>query len=171
MKKIILSLCCLISFSTFASSIWDSPEYKGHHDKLFKYEIGEKISNFDKEINYLGNDWFLLPSENGSIYYALLNPKTKEISKIRIVTPFNTVVTGQEIKYLDDLLGKGTDTTNFISYKKDDLKVEISSDFDLLGKYYDKTYTIIDLIGQKETMKRDESLDEIYRNSRMIRHK
>lgn len=171
MKKVLLSLCCLLSASSFANTIWDSPEFKMHHDKIFKYEIGDKVKDYDKEINYLGENWFLLPSENGSYYYALTNPKNNEISQIRIVTPFDDVTTGRELRYFEELLGKSIDTSNFVTYQKGDLKVDVSTDFDLLGKYYDKTYTIIDLIDSKQSLKRSKEYDNIYRNSRMIRHK
>lgn len=174
LKTIVVSFFALTISSTYAKDFVkqeDSVEYHIHTENLFAYKVNDI---YDKEpikvIKYLGDEWFLASDDGSAIYYLQVDPIYKTISRVRIMYPFNEVRMGKEIKYLEDKYGQLLDSgAKYLQIEEGDLRIRISTDFDNIGKDFDKIYSIIDFIETKNQSKRKESINHIYYEKRMNR--
>lgn len=167
LKKIIYSILLLSSFSIQAS-VFESEEYLNHKNKIFKYQFGDIIKDCD-EITYLGENWCILDNYNEDYYYAQIDPLSKEITNIKIVSNFDEFVLGRELKYFSDLYGDLHEILNYYTFENNNLKVFVYTDFNVFDNKFDSLKSIIDLNSKKEKTKRDENLLKIYYEEKMIR--
>lgn len=171
MKKHILLLAGMLFFGN-AMALEGEALDKYNENKLSKYKINEVYegkSNLHR--TYLGEDWTVLELHDGYKTYALINPKTKEMKKIRIVSEYCQVCLGKEIRYLETEIGQEgrVSDKDIFEIKKDNVHVQIYQDFDYIEGNSKEMFTIIDFSGKLIDSKRNIAIKDIYYQKRMNR--
>tara|TARA_Y100000588_G_scaffold210270_1_gene224226 strand:+ start:53528 stop:54046 length:519 start_codon:yes stop_codon:yes gene_type:complete len=171
MKKIISIALACFSISTFANSVENSSEYKEKEKKFNTIQVNQIFEgNVIEKIDYIGEEWFLVSENKDYKRYIQVDPETNVISRLRVVSEYSVVDLGKDIKFLEYSYGETKDHgADFLIIEKDNLRIRLYTDFDLLNKDYSKMYSIIDFLERESNKKRKESIHNIYYNNRMIR--
>lgn len=144
-------------------------EYQMYEDKFSHVEMGNTLSSFIEEINYIGNKWYLKDIKNNSKYYVQIDPLTKKISRIRIVSEYSDFSTGRDIKYLTEQYGQPKYISDDARFFNDDIRIRLYVDKDVLTPKIEEEKTIIDILNYKENKEKLKSEDIIYKSERMNR--
>ncbi len=171
MKRYILLLAGMLSFGSVMALEGDALK-KYNKNKLSKYKVEELYrgeSNLQR--TYLGEHWTVLELQDGYKTYALLNPVTNRIKKMRIVSEYCTTCLGKEIRMLEELYDKTgtTSDSNIFEIQSDNSNVQIYIDFDHIDGNNEELYSIIDFTGKQEETLRQQSINNIYYQKRMNR--
>ena len=171
MKKIILIVLTCFSISCFANGIEESAEYKEKEHKFNTFKVNQVFKGkILEKINYIGEEWFFISSENNYKRYIQVDPKTNIISRIRFVSEYSVVDLGKDIKFLEYIYGESKDNNaKFLIIDNDNLRIRLYTDFDLIGKNYEQMYSVIDFLERESNKKRKESIHNIYYENRMNR--
>lgn len=175
-KKIVIITSLLISSLSY-SEITDSKfnfvadqEYKDMNIKMFHIELGDVRTDFIKEIEFVGQKWYLLDEVDNLSYYIQKDPLTNKISRIRIVYPFTEFESGRDIKHLTEIYGKPEYISNHARFHTDNIRIRMYVDKDVLTEELEDNKTIIDILNYKVNAEKEMSEDTIYKSNRMIRH-
>lgn len=171
MKKIIAFLLLSISLNVSSTEYKESAAYQKHSDKFSKYELNTQFTG-DKieKINYLGDQWILTDYNDLNRFYVQINTKTNLISRIRIISKYDEVLFGKEIKHLEFLYGKSiTNKGQFLYLEEKDSRVRIYSDYDLIEGKTDEMFSIVEFFSYTEEDLRIKTIKENYYEERMIR--
>ena len=109
-KKIAIATAIILSVASTAeitdSKFKYSPdlEYKNYQEKIYHVKLGDVRKDFIKEINYIGEKWYLIEQKGHWSYYVQKDPLSDKISRVRIVYPYSDFETGRDLKHLSEFI-------------------------------------------------------------------